>query len=92
MIKLLVAECAKKLNYFPAKYGISEYYSPRMIMHQENVDFDKHCKFSFGTYVQAHDEPNPSNKNRPRTLDCAFDVEGVPWRIGGGSLWRIATQ
>ena len=36
-IKYLAMESTKKLNFFPAKGGVSEYYSPRMILHQENV-------------------------------------------------------
>lgn len=72
MVKLLVSESAKKLNFFPAKYGVSPYYSPRMILHQRHLDFAKHCQYAFGAYVQAHEEPNPSNTNAPRTLDCIY--------------------
>jgi hypothetical protein len=39
MIKILVTESAKKLNFFPAKNGISLYYSPRMTLHQRNLDY-----------------------------------------------------
>jgi hypothetical protein len=38
MVKVLVNDSAKKLNFFPAKNGISQYYSPRMILHQQNLD------------------------------------------------------
>jgi hypothetical protein len=31
MFKVLIDDSAKKLNFFPAKNGISQYYSPRMI-------------------------------------------------------------
>ena len=72
MVKVLVDESAKKLNFFPAKYGISPYYSPCMILHQHNLNFDKHCQYAFATYVQVHDEPDPSNTNAPRTLDCIY--------------------
>jgi hypothetical protein len=72
MVKVLVNDSAKKLNFFPAKNGISQYYSPRMILHQQNLDYDKHCQYAFGTYVQAHDKPDPSNTNAPRTLDCIY--------------------
>jgi hypothetical protein len=72
MVKILVSEAAKKLNFFPAQHGISPYYSPRMILHQKNLDYGKHCQYSFGTYVQAHDEPNPSNSTAPRSLDCIY--------------------
>jgi hypothetical protein len=35
MIKFLAMECKKKLNYFPPKGGVSKYYSPREILHQQ---------------------------------------------------------
>jgi hypothetical protein len=44
MVKVLIDDSAKKLNFFPAKNGISQYYSPRMILHQRNLDYDKHCQ------------------------------------------------
>ena len=69
MIKMLVAESAKKLNFFPAKNGVSPFYSPRMIIHGKTLDYAKHCKYAFGTYVQAHDDPRPKNSNLSRTLD-----------------------
>jgi hypothetical protein len=72
MVKILVTECAKKLNFFPRKNGISPYFSPRMILHQRNLDYAKHCQYAFGTYVQAHDEPIPANTNAPRSLDCIY--------------------
>jgi hypothetical protein len=39
MIKILVINSAKKLNFFPSKHGISKYYSPWMILHQRNLDY-----------------------------------------------------
>ena len=72
LVKYMVSEAARKLNYFPAKHGISKYYSPRMIVHKENIDYDKHCKFVLGEYVQAHDKPLIKNTNAPRSLDCIY--------------------
>lgn len=72
LVKMLVTESAKKLNFFPAKHGVSQYYSPRMILHQRNLDYSRHCRYAMGTYVQAHDEPNISNTNAPRSLDCIY--------------------
>jgi hypothetical protein len=72
MVKILAMECGKKLNFFPPKGGISEFYSPRMIMHQESLDYNKHCSIAFGTYVKAHQEPSPTNTQHPRTLDCIY--------------------
>ena len=39
LIKTLIMELAKKLNFFPAKNGVSPYFSPRMILHQRTLDF-----------------------------------------------------
>jgi hypothetical protein len=36
------------------------------------MDYNKHCKYAFGTYVQAHDDPKPKNSNISRTLDCIY--------------------
>ena len=53
MIRYLAMEQANKLNLFPVKGGVSSYYSPRMIMNQSSLDYDKHCSVPFGAYVQA---------------------------------------
>jgi hypothetical protein len=53
MVKMLGSESAKKLNYFPSKNGVSPYYSPRMILHQRQLDYEKHCRYALGTYVQS---------------------------------------
>jgi len=34
LVKTLVSESAKKINFLPAKHVVSQYYSPRMISHQ----------------------------------------------------------
>jgi hypothetical protein len=72
MVKILAMESTKKLNFFPPTNGMSPYYSPRMIIHQENLDYAKHCAIPFGTYVQAHTEPMRTNTQHPRTLDCIY--------------------
>ena len=45
--KALVPEMAVKANYFPAKGGISSYFSPRQLLHKEGINYDHHCKFAF---------------------------------------------
>ena len=72
MVKVLVSESAKKLNFFPAKHGVSKFYSPRMMLHQKNLDYLRHCRYAMGTYVQAHEEPKRSSTNAPRSLDCIY--------------------
>jgi hypothetical protein len=38
LVKYLVMESTKKLNFFPNEYGVSKVFSPHMIMHQVNLD------------------------------------------------------
>ena len=61
MTKILAMECTKKLNFFPPKGGVSQYYSPRVILLQQPLDYHKHCSIAFGSYVQAHTESDPTN-------------------------------
>ena len=56
LVKYLVTDAARKLNFFPNKHGVSKYFSPWMILHQENIDYDLHSKNAFGVYIQAHDD------------------------------------
>jgi hypothetical protein len=62
-----------------------------MILHQRNLDYDKHCQYAFGTYVQAHDEPDPSNTNAPRTLDCIY-LRYNDNKQGGHDLLHLQTN
>ena len=49
------------LNAFPPKGRVSEMMSPRMIVIGVPFDYNKHCKWAFGTYGQMSEEPKPSN-------------------------------
>ena len=44
MIIALAESCATKLNMFPAKHGISNYYSPETIITGRTLDYNKHCQ------------------------------------------------
>jgi hypothetical protein len=72
MTKILVFESAKKLNFFPSKSGVSHDYSPRTTLHQRNLEYNKHCRQVFGSYIQAHDNTSPKNSNSPWTIDCIY--------------------
>ena len=61
-----------QLKFFPAKGGISNYYSLWMIMDQTNLDYTKHCTTPFGAYIQANQESNPHNMNVSRTRDGIY--------------------
>ena len=90
MIKILAMESTKKLIFFPAANGISPYFSPRMIIHHETLDYNKHCLIPFGSYVQAHNEPEPSNSQLPRTLDCIY-LRYMNNKQGGHELLDLRT-
>jgi hypothetical protein len=83
-------ESTKKLNFFPPSNGLCPYYSPRMIIHQENLDFHKHCMIPFGTYIQAHNEPANLNSQHPRTLNCVY-LRYLNNKQGGHELLDLQT-
>ena len=72
LVEYLSMNLAHKLNYFPAKYRVSKYYSPYIILHQENLDFKQHCTYITGEYVQADSKLTPLNTNALCTLDCIY--------------------
>jgi len=53
------------LNMFPHKDGVHATISPRTLVTGLSIDYNKHCKLPFGTYVQVHEEGDSSL--RPRT-------------------------
>jgi hypothetical protein len=72
MIRYLAMYQVNQLNLFPVKGGVSAYYSPRMILNQENLDYAKHYSVPFGAYVQANHKTNRTDSNATRTLDAIY--------------------
>jgi hypothetical protein len=91
LVKFLVMESTKKLNFFPNKYRVSKVFSPRMIMHQENLDYERNCKYQIGEYVQAHEEPKNTNTNAPRSLGCIY-LRPMDNAQGGHELVHLQTN
>ena len=56
------------LNAFPVKSGVSETLSPAVIMTARSPDYKKHCKEKFGSYVQTHEEDQPRNSLKAKTI------------------------
>ena len=56
------------LNAFPPKGRVLEMISPRMIVIGVPFDYNKHCKWAFGTYGQMSEEPKPSNTQVGQSL------------------------
>jgi hypothetical protein len=90
MVKILAMESTKKLKFFPPLNGLSPYYSPRMIIHQENLDFHKHCMIPFETYIPAHNESANLNSQHPRTLNCVY-LRYLNNKQGGHELLNLQT-
>jgi hypothetical protein len=72
LIQELAITSTDQLNFFPVKGGISSYYSPRMIMKQENLDYEKHCSIPFGSFVQAEYEIKKLNTPQSRRKDAIY--------------------
>jgi len=72
MIEGLAMDCTNKLNLFPVKGGISPYFSPHILTGGPRLDYNKHLKVVFGTYVMASNEPWPSNTPEARAIDAIF--------------------
>ena len=72
MLQYLALTSAAQLNYFPAKGGVSPVFSPYTIMLGRAIDFHKQCMVPFGEYVQAVNNPQPTNTNAPRTIDAIY--------------------
>ena len=90
MLKYLAMECAEKLNYFPAKGGVSAYYSPYTIMSKKDLDFQKHCQVPFGAYVVGNQDNNPTNTNAPRGVDGIY-LRPMNNLQGGHEILNLAT-
>ena len=72
MMRALAKVATRQLNFFPAKNGVSPYYSPHMLMNKKNINYKRHCAFTCGEYVQAHQEDTIKNDNKPRTINCIY--------------------
>ena len=90
VICYMVMETAAKLNYFPAKGGCSNYFSPRGILHHVKVNYKKHCSMPLLSYVLAHDEPTLTNTVQAHALDCLF-LHTIQTKQGGYECYHIPT-
>ena len=63
----LIYFVVKWLNAVPAELGISDKYSPREIVTRMKIDYNKDCKFQFGSYLEASEDADVTNTMKPRT-------------------------
>ena len=91
MTKRLCVASTDQLNLFPAKGGVSAYYSPHVIMTGQDFDYNKHCQVPFGAHVQANKANDPTNTNAPRTIDAIYLVPMPNARQGGHLVMNLVT-
>jgi hypothetical protein len=68
----MVLNSTDQLNFFPVKGGVSDFYSSRMIMKQENLNYNKHCLIPFSSFVQAEYDIKHTNTMHSRHKDAIF--------------------
>ena len=90
MIEELGELCTERLNMFPAKHGISSYYSPEALVSGKILDYNKHCKYSFGEYVQASVERTIKNDMVERTIDAIY-LRSTDNQQGGHIVMNLNT-
>ena len=52
--------CVFWLNSIPSNDGVSNDISPGTSVTGQKLDYNQHCQFQFGEYVQRHEEHNNS--------------------------------
>ncbi|CAJ1968254.1 unnamed protein product [Cylindrotheca closterium] len=67
----LLKHATKAINFYPAKEGISKYYSPHMIVRRKPVDFSKEYVAEIGSFVQGYGHTT-NNRQRSRTIDGIY--------------------
>jgi hypothetical protein len=64
MIVEMVQSSVFWLNMFPPKDGVSTTISPRELLTGLKIDYNKHCKIEYGSYVQVHEDHDNSMQTR----------------------------
>ena len=62
-----------------------------MLLHRPYLDFNKHCQFSFGAYIQAYNENKRTNTLQERSINCIYLRPTTSWQ-GGHELLNINTN
>jgi hypothetical protein len=74
------------INAFPSDSGVSTVHSPREIVTGLKVEYAKHCRARWGSYVEASDDLDVTNTMRDRTSPCI--VLGPTGNIQGSVRFR----
>ena len=90
MTEQLGETVTEKLNYFPAKNGISKHYSTEQIVEHRNVNFKRDCIAEFGAYVLASGGES-SNNMTPRSIEGIY-MRPTRTQRGGHKLLNLHTK
>ena len=60
------------MNAVLSDSGASTKFSPREIVTGLKMDFKKHCRAIWGSYIEAHDDPDQTNTMDSRTSPCIY--------------------
>ena len=55
-MRTLIIQSVLLFNAFPPNNGVSDKVAPGRFLGGRIIDFNKHCRSGFGSYVQTHDE------------------------------------
>ena len=80
MVVEMVYACIFWLKIFFPLPTVVENMSPCTLLTGRTIDFNKHCKYEFGTYVQTHEETD--NTMRYRTTGAI-----TLWPTGNNQGW-----
>ena len=90
MTKYATMIAAADFNYFPAKGGVSSYYSPHVILGKKPLNYKKHCQYNFGAYVQGFHENYPTNTQHQRTV-CGIYFRPIPNSLSSHEMMNLET-
>ena len=68
MLIKMVYNVVKWINVFPLKGGVSKFLSPWTILTGTQLNYVMDCHLPFSSYVQVHEEPNPTNGQESRMV------------------------
>ena len=77
-----------KLNYFTVKEYLSPYYSPKTILDQQPLYYNKHDTLPFGWCVQENNDKNPKNSNVLWKIDGIY-LQSLDKIQGGNEVFYI---
>jgi hypothetical protein len=87
MVTYMIFYAVKLLNYFPAKGGAPDFYSPKAILSGEAVHY-KYYNMPFGSYCQVQEENAPRNSMDAQTQGAL--LLGPSGNVQGGLSLTMA--